>query len=58
MENEQKKKLHEAIEEVLKKSNRPLRPNEIADMINTPSLYERSDGQAITSSQISARVNN
>ena len=58
MENKLKKKLHEAIEESLKISNRPLRPSEIADMINTLSLYERGDGQAITSSQVSARANN
>ena len=58
MENRLKKKLHEAIEETLKISNRPLRPSEVADMINTLSLYGRSDTQAITSSQVSARANN
>ncbi|AYN67479.1 hypothetical protein D1013_08950 [Euzebyella marina] len=58
MENKLKKKLHEAIEETLKISNRPLRPSEISDMINTLSLYERIDGHAVTSGQILARVNN
>jgi len=51
------KKLHESIEIILKERNIPLTPTEIAEEINSTGVYERSDGEPLTSSQISARVN-
>lgn len=50
-------KLHEAIQEVLCQSKRPLTFTEIAKEINAKKLYTRKDGMPIPASQISARVN-
>lgn len=52
------KKLHEAIEEVIRSAGRPLSCSEIANAINRGHLYSRKDGLAVPSSQISARVKN
>lgn len=51
-------KLHEAIEEVIRKSGRPLTYSEIAKLINQQGLYSRKDGEPVPASQISARVKN
>lgn len=51
-------KLHEAIEEALIIEKRPLTYAEIADTINRYGLYFRKDGNAVPSSQISARIKN
>ena len=51
-------KLHEAIQEVIRQSGRPLTFTEIAKLINQDSLYSRKDGQPVPASQISARVRN
>ena len=50
--------LHEAIQEVIRRSGRPLTFSEIARMINQQKLYSRKDGQPVPASQISARVKN
>ncbi len=51
-------KLHEAIQEAIRQSGRPLTFTEIAKKINEQGLYTRKDGQPVPASQISARVNN
>jgi hypothetical protein len=51
-------KLHEAIQEVIRQSGRPLTFTEIANLINQDSLYSRKDGHPVPASQISARVRN
>lgn len=51
-------KLHEAIQEVIRQSGRPLTFTEIAKLINQDTLYSRKDGQPVPASQISARVKN
>lgn len=59
-EREQSKKylekLHETIQEVLRRSGHPLTFTEIAKQINAQELYTRKDGQLVPASQISARV--
>ena len=59
-EREQSKKylekLHETIQEVLRRSGHPLTFTEIAKQINAQRLYTRKDGQPVPASQISARV--
>ena len=59
-EREQSKKylekLHETIQEVLRRSGHPLTFTEIANQINAQELYTRKDGQPVPASQISARV--
>ena len=59
-EREQSKKylekLHETIQEVLRRSEHPLTFTEIAKQINAQKLYTRKDGQPVPASQISARV--
>lgn len=50
--------LHEAMVAVLLDVSHPMRPVEIAEEINKRNSYHRNDGQAIESSQISARANN
>lgn len=49
-------KLHETIQEVLRRSGHPLTFTEIAKQINAQELYTRKDGQPVPASQISARV--
>lgn len=49
-------KLHEAIQEVIRRSGHPLTFTEIAKQINAQELYTRKDGQPVPASQISARV--
>lgn len=51
-------KLHEAIQEVIRKSGKALTFTEIAKQINAQELYTRQDGQPVPASQISARVKN
>ena len=51
-------KLHEAIEEVIRKSGRPLTYSEIAKLVNQQGLYSRKDCEPVPASQISARVKN
>ena len=59
-EREQSKKylekLHETIQDVLRRSGHPLTFTEIAKQINAQKLYTRKDGQPVPASQISARV--
>jgi len=50
--------LHEAIEKVLKKNGKPLKPSEIAAILNDTNTYQKGDKSRIKSNQISARVNN
>ena len=50
--------LHEAIEKVLKENGKPLKPSEIASILNEIQIYKKGDGSRIKSGQISARVNN
>lgn len=50
--------LHEAIQKVLKKHNRPMTAKEIADEINKLQLYIRADGNVLPASQIHIRVQN
>lgn len=49
--------LHEAIKKVLKENGRPLKPIEIASILNDSKIYQKGDKSRIKSSQISARVN-
>jgi len=49
--------LHEAIKKVLKEKGRPLKPIEIASILNDSKIYQKGDKSRIKSSQISARVN-
>jgi type I restriction enzyme M protein len=49
--------LHEAIQKVLKESNRPLTGLEIAEIINKEGYYKRKDNEAISDVQIFSRVN-
>ena len=51
-------KLHEAIEEVIRKSGHPLSYSEIAKLVNQQGLYSRKDGEPVPASQVSARVKN
>ena len=51
-------KLHEAIQEVIRQSGRPLTYSEIAQRVNQEGLYSRKDGRSVPASQISARVKN
>ena len=59
-EREQSKKylekLHETIQELLRRSGHHLTFTEIAKQINAQKLYTRKDGQPVPASQISARV--
>lgn len=48
--------LHEAIEKVLKDSNRPQTAKAIAATINSQSYYQRSDREPLQGSQVLARV--
>lgn len=48
--------LHEAIQEVLRRSGHPLTFTEIANRINELGLYNRKDNQLVPASQISARI--
>lgn len=50
--------LHEAIEKVLKENGKPLKPTEIATILNDIKIYQKGDKSRIKSGQISARVNN
>lgn len=50
--------LHEAIEFILQESGSPMTSGEIAKIINSKNLYSRRDNQPVSSSQITARVNN
>lgn len=50
--------LHEAIEQLLATSRRPMNTAEIAAAINKNSSYTKGDGSMIKSSQIGARVKN
>ncbi len=51
-------KLHEAIAEVIKRHDRPMRAAEIAYALNHEMiLYRKRDGSEIKSNQISARIN-
>jgi len=50
--------LHEAIEKVLKENGKPLKPAEIATILNDIKIYQKGDKSRIKSGQISARVNN
>ncbi|SDS58164.1 hypothetical protein SAMN05192545_1655 [Maribacter dokdonensis] len=50
--------LHEAIEQVLVKSNQSLSAKDIATILNKNSWYTKKDGSQIASSQIGARVKN
>lgn len=49
-------KLHEAIQEVIRRKGRPLTFAEIASNINDLGLYFRKDGKPLQASQISARI--
>src|ERR1035437_17665 len=49
--------LHEAIEQVLRKNNEPMKPRDIALEINEYSLYRRKDNQPLNLNQVYARVN-
>lgn len=51
-------KLHEAIQEVIRKSGQELTFTEIARQINAQGLYIRKDGKPVPASQISARIKN
>jgi len=51
-------KLHEAIQEVIRQSGRPLSYSEIAHLVNQKGLYSRKDGNPVPASQISARIKN
>ena len=51
-------KLHEAIQEVIRKNGTGLTFTEIARQINAQGLYFRKDGKPVPASQISARVKN
>ncbi len=51
-------KLHEAIEFVIYKKGRSASAREIADEINAGRLYQRSDGNLVSASQIHARIKN
>ncbi len=50
--------LHEAIEKVLKDNGKPLKPSEIALILNEIKIYQKGNNSRIKSNQISARVNN
>ncbi len=50
--------LHEAIEKVLKEKGKPLKPTEIAEILNEIKIYQKGDRSRIKSGQVSARVNN
>lgn len=50
--------LHEAIEKILKEHQGPMNAKEIADNVNNQRLYQRSDGEPVPPSQITARVKN
>lgn len=50
--------LHEAIRKILLDENNSLSATEIAERINAGNLYQRNDNKPVTSSQITARVNN
>lgn len=50
--------LHEAIEQVLVKSNKSLSSKDIATILNKNSWYTKKNGSQIASSQIGARVKN
>ena len=49
---------HQAIEEVIRRNNRPMTSVEIALELNTTQLYTKKDGSDIKSSQVEARVGN
>lgn len=51
-------KLHEAIDEILKRNGKPMTAPEIAAEINKAHLYTRGDEKPLPSSQIGARVKN
>lgn len=51
-------KLHEAMDYVLQKANRPMKTKEIADTINQLALYVRGDGRPLPASQVGARAKN
>ena len=48
--------LHEAMQLVLKESNRPMTARELADEINKRNLYTRGDGELLPTNQICARA--
>ena len=50
--------LHKVIEKVLKEKGKPLKPKEIAEILNEIKIYQKDDNSRIKSGQISARVNN
>ena len=50
--------LHHAIQELIRKSNRPMTATEIALELNRTDLYSKKDGTDIKSSQIIGRVEN
>ncbi|MBD1367423.1 N-6 DNA methylase [Mucilaginibacter sp. ZT4R22] len=49
--------LHEAIQELLTTSDQALTSSEVAEKINSSQSYKRKDGQQLTPTQITARVN-
>src|SRR4051812_30995729 len=48
--------LHEAIEQVLRETRRPMKASEIARIINASKLYIKGDNTLVGSNQVSARV--
>ncbi len=50
--------LHEAIEKILKRTNRPMTAKEIAHELNNMNWYKKRDNSKIKPGQITARVNN
>jgi len=50
--------LHEAIEKILEENSKPLKPSEIASILNEIKIYQKGNNSRIKSNQISARVNN
>jgi len=50
--------LHSAMARALKAAGHPMRPRELAKVINATRSYQRGDGAAVPASQISARANN
>jgi len=50
--------LHEAIEAVLRDTNRPMTATNISDEIDLRKLYGRGDNEPIPANQIHARVSN
>jgi hypothetical protein len=48
--------LHDAIEQVLRETRKPMKPAAIAEIINSRRIYIKGDNTKVTSSQVMARV--